>query len=329
MPIPLNKSSREGASDWMLDAALQHTEKEVASAVSIKTEDDIVEARSKIEDCAKDGKPFYVDEDISESAKSEIREYASVVGLKEEDIIPVSQTEKSVASSLEEERLEVVAEASQVIDKDPFDAMKGFASEDAFAKNTDWDTRSSSPKLNDMGRAASGVVGRVDGLETYEEQRIVGVRQGENSIAAPNAVGESAKTEEVSNRDKIRASNQARKDGIAFDKKTWEDETLKSLPDAGVIAKDGVKMTSAGQGQSHTQIGQGQHSIFDDSDRNEGIPERTNGETLGDKQESRKASIQRDKPGDDRDWDKPASSKKPPVSDLFFDELKKSMGGVS
>jgi hypothetical protein len=318
MAVPLNRNSEGSVAEWMTKAAVINVGDGVSSAVVVNSDDDLVDARSKIEACAEAGKPFYFD--ASSESQGELREYASLCGLKTENVIPVSKEEISLSSNTLETR---VAEESATIEDapDPFGILEGFAPESSFEKNRDWDAVKPSDKLSISGKPSqAGSVGRLDGRETYEEQRIVGVRPGENSIASP----EIQEPESADNAAVIRNANEKRKAEIAFDKAQWEKEALSDLPDPGIIAKDGVKLTGAGEGQPHGNVGRGQHSIFDPKDANEDMPERTRGERIADSSVARREAIQRPKE-DDRSWDSVTSSKSNPVSDVFFNSLKEEM----
>jgi hypothetical protein len=316
MAIPLNKNSEGSVADWMTNAAVINIGDDVSSAVIVNSDDDLVDARTKIEACSKDGKPFYFDS--SSKNQGELKEYASLCGLRDEDVIGVSKEEIALSAN---EREVKVAEVDASEAPDPFGILEGFASESSFEKNEDWNKVTPSQKMPISGKPSqAGSVGRLDGRETYEEQRVVGVRPGENSIADPEIKAPDQSLTVA----QLREANEARRKEIAFDKSEWERETLANLPDPGIIAKDGVKLTGAGHGQQHGSIGQGQHSMFDDKDNNESIPEKTAGEHLADKTTSRREAIQRGKK-DDRSWDTVKSSKTPLVSDLFFNCLQDEM----
>lgn len=323
MSAPLIRNSGNSVPDWMLKSKLPNMDnKEAATASRVSSEDDLVEVRSRIEESVKTGKPIFVEKGMSTSRMAQLKEYAEVMGVDKSKIVEVSAQEKSMAGR--------VAVAEKVVtppDRDPFGTIDSFASADAFKKNRDWDAVVPAQKLSSQGRNQSGIVGRVDGVETYEQQRIVGVRPGEASIAAPNAIKELNESAEVSNHQRMIESNEARRTQIAFDKKQWEKDVVDSLPDRGTIAMGGVKMTGAGQENSRMQVGRGQHSMFDEKDRNTDTPDRTAGEMLAEQSKVRKESIQRPKT-DDRSWDEERSSKKPIMGDTFFEALKKQMAKV-
>jgi hypothetical protein len=320
MAIPLSRNSESGVADWLMKAVTPHAaNEETKNTVQVKTDKDMVEAKSKVEKAAAGGKQVFIDTAMTESQKSEIKEYAQACGMKTSDVIQISDAERKAASLKQE-----VAAPKVVEFKGPFDPTKGFAPESAFAKRPMQQKAQGAPKTTEQGRSG-GSVGRVGGIETPEAQRNIGVRQGENSIVAPDNIQKAAESKEKSNRDIIREQNKARQEKVGFDKKQWEKDITDTLP-KGVRAEGSVKQTGGGTAQTHGKVGPGQHSMFDTKDENQAMPEKTAGEKLSQKNEDRKASIQRPKQDEDKGWNKPQSSKKPVVSDLLFEELKKRMG---
>jgi len=321
MPIPLSKTSSE-VPDWLLKTILPNlkSREEVSAAVKVPKSGDLTNVKTKIEESSKTGNDVCVNANLTSDQKKELEEYAQVCKVDPKKIVQVSEKDVLVSTK----KAEVV---KPVPDKDPFGTLDSFADPKNFEKNKDWNKVKKSQKVNAQGRSEpsatkEGTVTRVDGVEKYEGQRVVGVRPGENSIAAPDNIGETAKSTEKSSAQTIRDANKERKDKISFDKKKWEDNVKEK--NSGIISKGGIKLTEASPQQSHTKVADGQHSIFDKKDPTSSVPEKTAGETLKEKNEQRKASIQRPKT-DDKSWDKVQSSKKPVISDLFFEELKKRL----
>jgi hypothetical protein len=296
--------------------------KEASNAVRISSEDDMVSVRSKIEASAKSGNSVFIESGASPSQMSQLREYAAVVGADVSKIVEVSSHEKTLASRVAIPEKQVVTP-----ERDPFGTIDGFAPESSFKPNRDWDSVQPAKKLANNGRESSGIVGRLDGRETYESQREVGVRPGEASIASPNAIQEYAESKDQSSLDRIRESNDKRREKIVFDKKQWEEDFAKALPDKGTIAMGGPKLTGASVENSRMRVGEGQHSMFDVKDRVGDIPEMTAGEMLSHSNDERRESIQRPK-NEDRSWDAPKSSKKEVIGDVFFEALKRQMGSL-
>lgn len=313
MPLPLSKSSSD-IPDWLLKSVVPNmkSKEEVDSAVKVSDSGDLTMVKSKIEESAKTGKDICINGNLTSDQKKELEEYAQVCNVDTKKIVQVS--DKDIVSKK--------AEAKPTTpEKDPFGVIDAFADPKSFEKNKDWDRIKKSQKVTTQGKS-EGNVTRIDGVEKYEEQRVVGVRPGENSIAAPDNIGISARSKEKGNSEIIRDANQKRKEKIAFNPKEWEGNVKKDY--SGVISNSGVKLTEASPQQSHSKVANGQHSMFDEKDPVSSVPEKTAGESLKEKNEQRKASIQRPKT-EDKSWDKVQSSKKPVVSDLLFDELKKRL----
>lgn len=321
MPLPLSKTSTD-IPDWLLKTVLPNmkSREEVSAAVKVSASGDLTNVKTRIEESVKTGKDVCVNGNLSSDQKKELEEYAQVCKVDPKKIVQVS--EKDVAVSTK--KAEVAKPAPE---RDPFGVLDSFADPKNFEKNKNWDRAQKTQKVNSTGRSEpsatrEGTVTRVDGVEKYEDQRVVGVRPGENSIAAPNNIGETANSKEKGNAEVIREANQQRKDKIAFKPKEWEANVKKDY--SGVISNNGVKLTEASPQQSHSRVADGQHSMFDNKDHTTSIPAKTAGENLKEKNQQRKESIQRPK-SDDKSWDKVSSSKKPVVSDLLYEELKKRL----
>ena len=324
MPAAISKNSGQ-IPDWMLKLQFPNSgNKEAASAVAISDSKDMVKAKSEMEKCAKDGKQFFFQKDVTIQQKKELEEYAEVCGLNKDNMVGISKAEKEISAEAQKP-----VEPKKSPDKDVFNVIKNFADPSSFQKNKDWDkvkpaSKLTSNKLTSKNSDTKSIV-RTDGIEKYEEQRIVKIRPGENSIASPDNIEKMANSKEKSVREKTVEANQKRKDGITFKVKDWEKEISdKNKSVSGVIAKKGVKLTEASPQQSHSKVADGQHSIFDKSDPTPSIPERSVGETLKDLNDKKRDSIQRKK-GEDRSWDTVSSSKKDVVSDYLYEELKKRL----
>lgn len=313
MPLTISKNQNE-VPDWMLKVKFPNADKkEAATASPISDEKDMVAAKTQMEKCAKDGKPFYFQKEITPQQKKELEEYAQVCKMDKKNLVAVSKEEKAIASQQKPESKEKPAPENKLLD--------GFAKPEAFKKNKDWEKVEAAQKLGKSDSTKTIVRG--DGAETSTEQRIVGVKPGENSIAAPDNIENTAKSEEKTSQQKIVDANKKRKEDIAFDAKKWDKEHADKMK-TGVLAKPGVQLTEAAQSQSRSKVADGQHSMFDKKDHSVDLPEKTSGEKLKEAGEKRKQDIQRPKT-EDRSWDQESSSRKPTVSDLLYDELKKRM----
>ena len=323
MPAAISKNSG-GVPDWMLKIQFPHSDKkETASAVTVSDDKDMVKAKSEMEKCAKDGKQFFFQKDVTPQQKKELEEYAEVCGLKKNDMVGVSKAEKEISAEAQKP-----VEPKKSPEKDAFNVIKNFADPSSFKKNKDWDKVKPAAKLTSKNADSKSVV-RSDGTEKYEEQRIIKVRPGENSISSPDNIEKMANSKEKSSREKTVEANQKRKEEIVFKVKDWEKETSdKAKSISGVIAKPGVKLTEASQEHDSSRIAKGQHGIFDKSYPTTKIPERSVGETFKDFNDKNKDSIQRKK-SEDRSWDTVTSSKKEVVSDLLYEELKKRLAKVA
>jgi len=163
----------------------------------------------------------------------------------------------------------------------------------------------------------------IRGGDSNDVSREVGVAPGQNSIASPNAIGEMVETESKDSGAVIREANEQRKEEISFRVSDWEAEVIAEMKHRSITADEGVHRVESMQSQKHSPIaGPGNISMADTIE----VPDKTLGETIGDRNESRRQEIQRDASDGRSDWDKSESSVKTKVSDSFFASLKKNLG---
>lgn len=310
------------APDWFLSAGVEDGEiSAAADARASMTREEVVAAKTQIEQCAERGKRFFVHKDLEPEVRSELSEYAEAVGLPSGDIREISDRQQQSYAAVqalsgieqEEERVERPEPVFDIGPKEPTDPSH-------FAEKTDWEKPEAASKMARRPDMNSGVV-PIRGADSVETSRIVGNRLGENSMADPDAIRDMVESEAQSSRDRIRSGNEERKADISFDKTNWEAEAIAGM-DRVELPRSGILRTEAPQSQNHSATSQYENSISQDG--REDAPDRTMGETIADRNAQKKAEIQRQKE-DERAWNNPHSSVPEKVSDLFAEELEKKL----
>jgi len=323
-------SDADKVPEW-LDGAVSADVDEAKKVASVKesmTEAELVAARSEIEQCARQGETFHFSDKLDRGQQAELREYAAVVGLPPDQMQSVD--------SVRRERAEIVAKARESEASEPaelkkpvveFDLIPEEATEGKhFEQNDSWNAVAAA-KTMDYEPGMTGAVIPVRGGEEYEKNPVKGVRPGEASVAAPDAIGTMAESEEKSTLEIIREQNEKRLQDTAFDRDAWEAEFAAKMKEAtAIVPKPGVVRTENPEPQRHTPGAAWHNSIMGSPDE-EPVPDRTLGETLAEKSAARRSEIQRSSE-DDRSWDERQSSVVGKVTDVFFESLKKQMEGI-
>jgi len=311
------------APDWFLSAGV--SDKEVSSAADAKasmSHEEVVEAKSRIEECAQKGERFFVNENLDPSVRSELSEYGQAVGLPADGIKEISDRQQQsyaaveALSSIEQEAAAEPSRPEPMFDIGPKEATDP----SNFQKNNDWQKTESASKMDNRPDPNSGIV-PIRGADSVETSRIVGNRPGENSMAAPDAIRELAENKAQNSRDQIVAGNEERKSDIAFDKTNWEAEAIAGM-DKADLPRAGILRTESPQSQNHSGTSPYANSISQEG--REDAPDQTVGETIAERNAEKRAEIQRKK-DDGREWDQPRSSVPEKVSDLFTEELEKRL----
>lgn len=316
----LQKSSNQGLPDWMKNIAIDKNVSDVSVNDSM-TENELVQARSDIEVAAKNGEQYYYNDNLDKTRVSQLREYAEACGVETEG---VSKSEVEVSRGIDAmaEEASGPSETERVaspLEGNPFEVS--VTASETFEKDKSWEQVISVKKLQNQPDPYSTVRG-LRGGEEHDANRIVGVATGQNSIAAPNAIGDYVDETTDDNREVIQTSNQERKEKIAFKTSDWESEKIAEMSEhASIIPRDGVcRVNSEGSNQV-ANVAPGNRSMWGDETD---IPDVSAGEKLREQALERKTAIQRTKDFE-RKWDEQASAVEVRVSDPFFDSLKKNL----
>lgn len=309
--------------EWAAGIGPDSDAKQAAAVKPQMGEADMVAAKEQIERCAKESKPFHIHADLDQAKKSELAEYAEAVGLDRKAITEVTESKRATCEALgklsqPEPKAAAAPAAKPVVD---FDLTPKVATDEKnFKKDGKWNRQVSAQRMQERP-AMAGIV-PIRGGEKYDENPVVGVRPGENSIGAPDAIAKIA--EEKDHGEIIREQNDRRRAETVFSKDSWEAEKLAAMDGRAVAAgaTPGLRRTDSVEAQRHSASPAWAQSIKPDPAKAE-MPEKTAGEKLADAAEQRRKGIQRDKPQDD--WNKVKPLVRAAIGDELVDALKKHL----
>jgi len=315
--------TNSGVGDWMMSPFTNGDAERMSKVNESVTADKIVEARAEIERCAQAGETFYYGSETPESVKRGLVEYAEAVGLPSDSVAQVDsdtiRTSRGVVDTLS-----AVADAAEPAAEQIFDIMPTQSTDpDAFAKDGSWET-SKAAQLMNYRPDVEGVV-PIRGGDEYDLNPVKGVRDGENSIADPDAIETSAQAEGKSSVDLIREGNESRKNASIFDSDAWESGMSAEMDDT-IVPDGGYRMVESPQSQNHSSTGSYRETIAADPD-SAPVPDRTAGEQIPELNQLRACEITRETEIDD--WEKLESSVGNTVTDLFFDNLQKNLEQIN
>ena len=260
----------------------------------------LVAERAAIEACSSSGKTYLYSSHWSDGAKQELVEYAAICGCKAAAIDPESDVVKAAVKPA------IVKEASATPRDAAKPAAKGLDIGDVFGIDkkgdtshlamTKWEQLTAESKLGkpDVMLHRAGAVLPLGGGETYEKSPHLRVKPGQNSVTAPDAIGDMLKDKGEDIGTSLRRQNAERK-AIHEAGVKEKDEAL-----AGKMAKDKdygaysnrhVHMTESMVAQPGIREGKIMAGAFQKSVAD--MPARTQGEQLAEQAGQRKAGIQR------------------------------------
>lgn len=270
----------------------------IASMPTELSEEDLVTERSTIEACSSSGKTYLYSSNWSDDAKQQLVEYSSICGCKTASVDPdkvesqkeVIQQEASVSAP----RI-VTASSKNTLDIGDVFCLdsKGDTSHLNKAK---WEQISSEAKTStpDVISHRSGSIIPQGGGEDYSISPHHRVKPGQNSVMAPDAIGDMLKGKGDDIGTSLRRQN-AERDAIRAAAAKVADTTLagkmKKDEAYGSYSKGRVHMTETMQAQPGIRDGTIMPGAFQKSVKT--MPERTTGEILKEQADQRKAGIQR------------------------------------
>ncbi len=313
--------SNSEAGDWMLDPFVEKDSERLSKVSPSVAREDLVEARSEMEKCLESGQTYYFGDDTSDSVKSDIKEYAEVIGMSDDMIEQVSSDR--VHMSKEAESLKLVEDvtppqADQLI----FDIVPQVPTDpNDFKKNDDWKDAENSKAKTIASRPAEDGIVPIRGGEKYEQDTVKSIRPGENSIDDPNAINSIATSDTKSTLDEIREAQERRKNETVFNIEDWQAEKEANLVDP-IVPQDGHRQVESPVAQNHSSNGAWNNSIVTDPESSP-MPDMTTGEQIASANAAKRASISRETQSDD--WEQMESSVLGKVGDLFTESLEKEL----
>lgn len=283
------------------------------------SDESMVAERERIEVCASSHKDYHCNARWSDSVKSQLREYSIACGMSPEKFKVIDYQEiitrlASIQSDVGNATMVRTASKSGLV----IDAFK--IEEKAKTDHmdvVDWQSNKSQLKLSEKPTLVSNSVRSLRGGENYFENSDTKTARGQNSITNPNAIEEFSKTEDSG--DLIKKQVKARKEERAASNKNWQDEKIKSMAGSEIIPKGKVFMTEDMNAQSGIGSSDGIKKYHGFGV--EGLPEKTAGEQLSGRNESRRKSIQRNV--EKAEWQFVQSESTRVISDDFTESLKK------
>lgn len=282
-----------------------------------------------IEKCASSKKPYFYNSNWDNTSTNTLKEFAYV---NQCQAIPVNVEDKEVKaylavnlSSLEKTASAApVAKTSEKKPIIPFELIDAFHLDEKgntdFLKKTDWEKVTTSAKLTENSRLSSGIKRLDGGIENHNISPHLNIKPGQNSVTRPEAIDELSKGAEDSG-ERLKRENAERKEERNVAHKEWEKEAMVKAEGFGSLSFNTIKKTEA----SYCNPG-----IKDNPVRNaKEIPDKTDGEMLKEKQQARKASIQRAS-SEDKSWDSLENQYQSThvINDSFSEILKEKLANI-
>lgn len=297
-------------------------------ATSNISENDLIEEMDLIEKCATSNSSYHYNSSWGSSVIDQLREFASVVGLKDfisVDIpssIVTSSSNQMIRTAQTKETKEIkLSESLKNVWSDPFKIEE--RSNTQYMDKKNWQVIEAETKMNEQPSMDNKSVMALRGGENYNTNSDVKTAPGRNSITDPTAIEKLANdtTEDTGtrlHREKIE-KEQAKK--MAHSQ--WQQDLIDSMKHRNIVPEGKVFQTETLVVQSGLNSPSSQMGVYAKFDKND-IPEKTQGELIKEQNTSRKESIQRKT--EKNDWEKPNGQNVRTVSDLFSEELKKQLG---
>jgi hypothetical protein len=286
----------------------------------------------QIEKCASSGQTYYFNSTWSDSDVSHLREYASVCGLKREAMVGVDPTSMIETQASSESFVKLASAEPQVSSLetalkdalgDPFHIEERTNMSHMEKENWERITPSAS-LLDNPTEAMKGGILPLRGGEDTRISNTPDLPSNQNSMFDPDAIKKLNESEVEDTGVRLARERKEREDARANKHSEWEQEKIAKMQADNFQAQGVVfptEMATVGSGVSGQRMG-----AYSDYDL-KNLPEKTAGEKLAAHNEARKASIQREaSPKDESNWDEVKSAPSRMISDVFAEELRKSLG---
>jgi hypothetical protein len=163
-----------------------------------------------------------------------------------------------------------------------------------------------------------GSVIAIGGGEDYFANSDVNPAANQNSITNPDAIQQLAESETLDTGERLRQEKAAKEEQKKADHSEWQQDKIDDMAHNDIVPKGTVFPTeslNAHTGMGHAPVHGG---VYSDS-KKQAMPDKTEGEMIAEKNETRKASIQR--PQEKEDWQKPSTQSARSISNDFADAL--------
>jgi hypothetical protein len=313
--MKINRMSDEkSVPNWIIEnkSALKHLDKEATSkketerVVSMPkelSEDAIIMEKDHIEQCASSKKPYHYNTQWADGVKSELKEYASVVGMdmkKFKAINPDNVTVDPVATV----EVKAAAKVESKIKMDPF-KLDSIENRD---KTPTWEKVEGQSVMSDRPSMSSSVIS-VRNSDDYYKNSTPKTAKGKNSILDPEAIEKLAKSTVEDTGARLKRENEERVAQKEVNHKSWQTDKVAAMAQQEGLPNRGVVYATESM---NAQPGIRGADAFDTSH----MPEKTDGEQIKDVNAQRSSK---------REFkiEKPATMG---ISADFGNELKKLLG---
>ena len=279
----------------------------------------LVEECDRIEACSSNGKIYHYNSNWAANTVRHLREYAIACGMDLDKFkgFDPSNLKKEAQAEPMIKTAQASPEATALINVmgDPFHIEE--RSDTSHMEPANWESIKKQENLTDAPMSMGDVIA-IRGGENYFLNSDVNPAANQNSITNPNAIGELAESSVDDTGVRLRKEQEAKEAQKEANHAEWQQEKIAEMSQGDIIPKGTVFPTetlNAHTGLNRPSSQSGVYGTFDPTS----IPEKTAGEQIAEKNEERKASIQRPKVEDN--WEKPCKQNSRSISDSFGNSL--------
>jgi hypothetical protein len=266
------------------------------------TDDTVVSERATIEACSSSGKTYIYSSRWPENVKQQLVEYAAICGCKSVDVDPESEAVKTAVKAAVKPTMNKEASATPKSQpqKKTLDIGDVFRLEHkgdtSHLEKAKWEHLTAESKMAtpDVVTHKTGSILPIGGGESYEKSPHLRVKPGQNSVTAPDAIGDMLKDKGEDIGTSLRRQKAEREAIRQAGAKASEEALAGKMSkdkDYGAYGNRRVHMTEAMTAQPGIRDGKIMAGAFQKNV--EKMPDKTQGEQLRGQAEQRKAGIQR------------------------------------
>jgi hypothetical protein len=297
------------------------------------TEDELIDQRDLIEQCASSGATYRFSASWSKNQRGELKEYALACGLDMDSFIEVSEATEvtevveasqedvfqKVASSISETITIAGQEVPKLTLNDPF----GLDEVEDRDLTPQWEKVEAEKKLSEKPSMMTNAVKPIGGGEDFFANSDTPLASNQNSIVNPSAIEQLANSEKEDTGARLAREAKEKQEQKTLDHQQWQQDKVDAMTELDSIPKGTVFPTESMNAQSGLNTPSSQMGVYANFDESS-IPEKTAGEKIADQNEARREAIQ----GKDKNKHefKIQSEASRSISDDFTDSLKKSLG---